>query len=213
MAVCGRKSQNSSRTEAKAVIEGRPHEGPVFLAWFSKGCNPSTQVRFIWGIDYAFSWSEGGELVPGVTFDASQTVPADPSRADANAIGLTHNKVGYTFLPSTKSVPVGSLGVFADNTVPVKKASVGIAMGGASAVAVQAGPNLNFTFKPHPKYWVCFGDYLEGEVIDINEMTNVQEIIFGPNEYALHVTLKADNTWKVENAASYNAMLLKKFGK
>ena len=86
-------------------------------------------------------------------------------------------------------------------------------MSGSPVLAVQAGPNLSFIFKPHPRYWVCFGNYYEGEVIDLNEMTNAQEIKFGPNEYALHATLLANNTWKVESAATRNARIAASYKK
>ena len=75
------------------------------LAWFSKGCNPATQVKFAWSIDYAFSWSESGALVPGVTFDASQTSQADPSRLGPNSITLTHTNIGYTFIDPIRTAP------------------------------------------------------------------------------------------------------------
>ena len=93
------------------------------LAWFCRGCNPSTKVRFTWGTDYAFFWSESGELVPGVTVDASQDAPADN-----NAITLTHADGRFLFTNATQAVPSGTLGLFADQTVPSNTAAVGISM-------------------------------------------------------------------------------------
>lgn len=183
------------------------------LAWFCKGCNPHTQVRFTWNIDYAFSWSESGVLVPGVTFDASELKPADPNKLDHNAVNLTHGKYGYQFIDPIKQAPRGTLGIFADATVPVGKAAVGIAMGGSPAIAVQAGPNLSYTFKPHPIYWACFGTYEEGAVIDVNRITGAQQIIFAPNEYSKYLTLQGDNTWKVENALQRNLAIASNFSK
>mgnify|MGYP007111633107 CR=1 FL=1 len=184
------------------------------LAWFSKGCNPRTQVKFAWSIDYAFCWSETGKLVPGVTFDASGILSADPSLIGPNSTGFTHNDFGYQFIPpTTETAPVGTLGIFTDKTVPVNKAAVGIAMSGSPSLAVQAGPNLDFTFVPHPRYWLCFGQYIEGAVIDLNQITHVQEIQFGPSEYAMYATLQADNTWKVDNAVGYNKMICDSYTK
>ncbi|UJX41481.1 protein RhiA [Desulfovibrio sp. JY] len=172
------------------------------LAWFSKGCNPGTQVSFRWSIDYGFCWGETETLVPGVTFAASETKDGDPSRIDQNSTNLTHNAFGYNFTGASKTAPMGTLGIFTDDTVPVNKAAVGISMGGSPALVVQAGPNLDFIFKPHPRYWICFGNYIQGQVIDLNMMTAAQEIEFFPNEYTIYATLQPNNTIKVNGMLS-----------
>ena len=47
------------------------------LAWIAKKAASHSEIKFTWGIDYSFVWSETGELKPGVIFDASQVVDAD----------------------------------------------------------------------------------------------------------------------------------------
>ena len=64
------------------------HKNLFPLAWFSKVCNPKTTFTFKWTIDCSFVWSETGELVPGVFFDASEVKDADPANTNMNATGF-----------------------------------------------------------------------------------------------------------------------------
>jgi hypothetical protein len=70
-------------------------------------------------------------------------------------------------------------------------------MSGAGTFVVQAQPNINLTFTPHPTYWITFGNYTPGQVLDIGQITNKQQLEFAPNTYNLNVQLKNDNTWSV----------------
>lgn len=53
---------------------------------------------------------------------------------------------------------------------------------------------MSNTFGPHPRYWIAFGKFDEGEVIDINRMTQKFEIKFPVNVYERTVELSANNT-------------------
>ena len=155
------------------------------LVWFSKKCHPGTKIRFNWSLDYCFTWSETGILMPGVTFLASENVPADPSNAVKDIIGFTKDGGAYKFTTPTRSGILGTLQIQTDSTIPINEASVGIGMSGQPAFAVPAGPNLDYSFIPHPKYWVAFGNFEEGEVIDFNNVTQTAEVIFKPSVYSL----------------------------
>lgn len=176
------------------------------LAWFSEPAYPSTQVVFTWKIDYSFVWSETGELRPGITFKASQTWPADPSilgvgtrSTPGNQIGLTNFKEAYTFESTpTKGARVGSLYIHEDPTIPLKQASVGIGMSGAGTFAVQAQPNQNLTFTPHPVYYLAAGTFAQGEVLDIGAVNNPVAIQFKPGVFKASATLNEDNSWTVD---------------
>lgn len=58
-----------------------------------------------------------------------------------------------------------------------------------------ASPSLKYTFSPHPRYWIAFGKFEEGEVIDLNRMTQKFEINFPVNIYQRTVELTSNNTW------------------
>lgn len=165
------------------------------LAWFSESAHPTTLVQFSWTIDYAFIWDETGPLVPGVVFEASQTWSA--GLTSNNSITLSSLQSALTFKDLITGGQPGTLYVHNDATVPFDTASVGVAMSGAGTFAKPAQPNRTYNFTPHPEYWVTFGEYEVGEVLDVGAITNAQKIVFSPNVYNANVTLNVDNTWTV----------------
>lgn len=165
------------------------------LVWFKKRAHTNTNLKFDWSIDYGFTWSEQGVLVPGVIFEASQVLPADPSNLDNNSISFTKYDNAFDFKETDEPTTRGRLGISCDETIPSKTASIGISMSGKSAFACTASPNMKYTFKPHPRYWIAFGKFDEGEVIDLNRMTRKFEIKFKENQYDKSLRLSETNTW------------------
>lgn len=165
------------------------------LVWFSKRAHPETNLRFKWGIDYGFTWSEQGILTPGVVFEASQIMPADPSDITQNSIGFTKSDGAFTFESTSDPTTHGRLGITCDQSIPARTASIGVSMSGKSAFACTASPNMKYTFRPHPRYWIAFGKFEEGEVIDLNRMTRKFEICFRENQFNKFICLTESNTW------------------
>lgn len=190
---------NNSNIEGDAcVYQQDPDlgvENVQSLAWFTQAAAPTTTLEFDWSIDYSFVWSQTGNLVPGVVFTASQTWPADLS--STNQVTFTNDSGAFTFENQTKGAEEGSLYITEDSTIPVDVASVGIGMSGFGTFAVDAEPNYNLVFTPHPEYWITFGTYTQGEVMNISESTNSAQIEFPENVYAMTATLNADNTWTI----------------
>ena len=166
------------------------------LVWFSKKAHPGTMIKFGWNVDYSFAWCEEGTLEPGVVFHASEVRKADPSNTSENSIAFKREKGAYHFVDSDHKTTQGKLGIRCDGSIPAGKASIGIGMSGNPAFARPADPNLQYTFAPHPKYWIAFGDFEEGEVIDLNRMTQRYEIKFPVNQYERSIRLTPDNTWE-----------------
>ena len=179
--------------------------GALPLAWFSKYVHPQTTIKFVWTADYNFVWSETGVLVPGVGFDASQVFDADVQ--NLNQITLSYIGGAYSFINQSKGPKPGPLYIREDASIPLKKASVGIGMSGAGTFVVQAQPNLTLNFTPHPRYYIAFGSYTQGEALDVGEMTNTAEIVFQQNIYSMTAILNADNSWTVDSTLSMNALL------
>lgn len=206
-------TNNSNRSGSICVYQRDPEQEKYTnlysLAWFSKACHPGTTIKFTWDLDYCFSWSETGMLRPGVTFEASETRAADPSSASDNAIGFTKTGGAYMFTTPLRPGTPGELRIQTDDTIPIDEASVGIGMSGQPALAISAGPNLDYAFIPHPEYWIAFGDYIEGEVIDLNMVTQTAKVVFPRNVYSLSMTLQEDNTWSTPiSLKQSNALLL-----
>jgi hypothetical protein len=164
------------------------------LAWFTKRCDTSSSCTFNWSIDYSFVWAETGALSPGVTFTASQNVPAD--LASNNLITLDYDGA-FHFGTQGSGTPQGSLYIEQTNNIPPNKAAVGIGMSKAGTFVVQAQSNIDVTFTPHPSYYVAFGTFEQGEVLDEQQMTLGAKVEFAPNVYVMYATLDAGNRWTI----------------
>lgn len=172
------------------------------LAWFSKMAVPNSKIQFTWSVDYSFVWSQTGTLTPGVSFIASQNIPSD---------GLTANNMidfeliqgqAYGFTNQTNG-PSGALTINQASTIPNNQASVGIGMSGAGTFVVQAQPNVKLSFVPTPTYYIAFAQSVqEGEVLNVSQLTAVQEVKFPVNVYAMTATLTEANTWELSSGAS-----------
>lgn len=167
----------------------------VSVAWFTKITHPQTNVKFEWQLDYNFVWSEIGELKPGIIFDASEVMEADLQ--SLNKIIFDYKQEEFLFTSGGSNGEVGSLEISETCNIPFCTASVGIGMAGAATFVKQAQPNMNIKITPHPEYWITFGNYKQGEVLDINEITNKQKIVFEPNQYSITAILQEDNTWEI----------------
>lgn len=182
------------------IYQRDPNNGDptcMSLAWFTKYIHPKTEVTFTWSIDYSFVWDYTGELKPGIVFRAAQIWDADLELL--NEVGLTYGSENdaFTFKDQRQNPRGGSMFILQDATIPIQVASTGIAMSGSGIYAYQARPNWRFIFTPKPTYWLTFGTFTQGQVLDVTSISNEQKISFPPNVYSMYATLEDDNTWNV----------------
>jgi hypothetical protein len=179
------------------------------LAWFSKFSNPSPTARitFSWNVDTGFSWAETGDLQPGIVFTASETY--DPT-GPKNMITLDYNGA-YEFTNPSVGPDPARFYLSETGNIPIKsKASVGVTMSGSTVYAVQARPNQSLTFSPHPSYFIAYGDYQEGDVIDVSTVNNPLELKYPTGIFALTTTINADGSWDdPQSLAASNANRLR----
>lgn len=189
----------SKQTGSFCVYQTIPNQDTLniySLAWFSKAAHPDVNIAFSWTIDYSFMWAETGVLKNGTTFIASQTLPADPSSSRLNSKIFSHDDDGF-FFKDGDSKPLGALSINTDSTIPNKIASLGVGMSGKAALAVDAYSNTSYSFQPHPTYWIAFGDYKQGKVIDVNRMSLTQQFDFPTNIFNRDITFTENNDWIV----------------
>lgn len=198
---------NSNLSGAACVYQDDPDltaQGFMRLAWFAKEAHPHTNLNFNWKIDYCFVWAETGTLAPGVQFLASETTPADLSTS--NKITLDYVSGAFEFTNQGQGASPGNLYINESvNIPPNNQASVGVGMSGFGTFAAQAGPNLNAIYTPHPTYFITFGTYTQGEVMDATISTVSAEIDFPPNTYSMTAILNANNTWTIIPTAQVNS--------
>jgi hypothetical protein len=158
----------------------------------------------MWDLEFSFAWAESGLLVPGVHFEAGEIIAADPTDAQKNRVYFDRQNGAYLFGDPAKAISpsAGALGITTSEVVPDKLSSVGVGINGKAALAVNATPNYLFTFVPKIKYWLAFGSFKEGVVLDLNSMVkNICEIRFPAGVYDLQVTLQENNTWSAVTPA------------
>jgi hypothetical protein len=184
---------NSSWPGCFAVFQktgGSP--GIYALVWVARPTHPGTEVTFTWSTDYSFAWSGTGVLKPGITFNASQVIPADPDKL--NCVELTVDNFGASeFKPPTATGQPGLLTVQPLANVVPNRMSIGIGMSGSPVAAAQAAPGQTTLFAPRPNYWVMFGNYQTGDVIDVKEISGAVEVAYPDGITSRTATLGPDD--------------------
>jgi hypothetical protein len=144
-------------------------------------------------------WAQTGSLVPGITFQAAQSLDVNPADQGQNSATLTNANGAFQFVQGQgSSVPAGSVGVTMDNTIPLNTASIAFGQSGAPVFAVPAQPNFNVVFTPRPSYWLTAGQYQQGQALAVEQITNNVQIVFPPGVTSMTATLNQDNTWTVQ---------------
>lgn len=166
------------------------------LAWFAKGAAPSTVITFAWTANYCFVWSETGDLSPGVIFAASQIWDADLEASNHVTFMMLDGDV-YTFADQRAGKHVGDLYIIGDKTLPVKEATVGIGMAGIPTHVAPAQPNWEWVYTSKPRYWITFGTFEPGQILDAESISHKEEIAFDPGVFSMTAILHYDNTWTV----------------
>jgi hypothetical protein len=191
---------NSGQFGTACLFQKSPDQsGPyvVPLAWFTRSSPPNATTVFSWSIDYSFFWSKTGALRPGVKVNPRETVSADLQ--GSNSITFTSaGSDNFQFSDQQQGQQPGSLVINCDTTIPPNTVSVGIGMSDACTFCVQARPNMMNAFTPQPSYWLVFGQYQQGQVLDVDRMSDAVRVEFSGNVYNMSVTLNADNSFTIE---------------
>jgi hypothetical protein len=184
----------------KQVDLGVPNA--LSLAWLTAPAWPNTTVTFTWSLDYSFMWSQIGSLKPGVTFQAQQIMDADPESLTSNQIQFDYRNGAFTFVPGSAAgnAELGSLYIRELAGIPANTASVGIGMSNSGTFAVPAQPNTNLVFTPHPEYWVTAGTFAQGQVLDIEQITNELAVPYDAT-FSMQAVLDSQNNWTVNAGA------------
>lgn len=207
--------QNNTDQAAYAMVFQKyptsGHPEVLSLAWLCKYAYPGTNVQFSWKDEYDFIWAQTGKLGPGVICMASQSLPIGPGR---NKVTLTFDSAhgAYHFVDQREGDQPGTFSILADQTVPFQMVGVGIGMSGASLLATQASPNMTYIFSApgrDSEYWIAFGNYVKGEVLDISSTENAAQVSFPTNIYSMTAILNQDSTWSIQPTMNMRADMLR----
>jgi len=170
----------------------------VSLAWFTKHVRSGTSARIDWTADYLFSWSRQGSLTAGLVYKSSQTWSADLTNRNAIDFVKEDYMDAYTFQNQTSGPEEGYLFISQNRHVSADECAVGIGMSGSSTFVANSQPNMRFTFESNTQLWIAFGDFQQGEVLDIAKVTpSAQKITFTADQYSINAVLQKDDTWAI----------------
>ena len=198
---------NSSQFQDMAVYQIIPDVGVpnvVPLVWLHAPAFPATTVAFAWSTDYSFTAARVPSLNPGVTYSPSLSINVDPNNQSNNSALFHFQGNGFgggQFSFSASQIPcvVGNLCLTEDNSIPSSNtASWGLAQSGSTVFAQQAHPNFNISIHPHPTYFVTAGTYEQGQVLDLEQITDSAKIVFPSGVTDMVATFGPDNTWTVQ---------------
>jgi len=187
----------SGRTDSVCVYQRMAGAavGVFPLAWFAQRAAPTSAVYFDWTLDYAFVWAQTGMLVPGARFNEAQITPADLSTS--NAITLASMDGAYRFGDQRPGPQPGNLYITQEEIAPANQISVGIGMSGRATFALQARSHTNAVFTSRQEYWIAFGDFQRGEVLDVETIQDKALVRFPPGVYSMTAIFERDGTWTI----------------
>lgn len=163
------------------------------VAWFSKYSNPNQTVKFSWDVEWGFSWADIGTIQPGIRYEESECYEPKNGRTK---VTLDYNGA-YQFVDKVVGRDPARLYLEQSRNIPIRSsASVGVTMSGKPVYVTQARPNNSLTFSPHPSYFLAYGTYQEGTVIDVSTVNNILELRFPTDVFNLTTTLNADDSWE-----------------
>ena len=55
-----------------------------------------------------------------------------------------------------------------------------------------------------PNYYIIFGEFMLGQVLDLEQITNNAQINFPPNVYQMYAILGPDNQWTITQRTPQN---------
>jgi len=170
------------------------------LAWWTKPCHMNTNANLKWNITYNFVWGENGKLDPGSYYETGEVVAADP--IGNNTITLAYPGGGFEFQNPTQQGDPGTLYIHEADDVPSQKGCVGIGMQGVGTFVFPTHPTGegHVNFVPHPSYWVAFGSFTAGKIVDKGSFYYPRQLTFEHgNNYAIceYTGLSAEKGWKI----------------
>lgn len=186
-------TNNSTQTGDFCIFQEQPDintPGITTLAWLTKRANPSTSLEFQWNLDYNFVWSNSTNLKPGTIVETSH-------KSDANLI--SSNQINFDSDNETYTINDQIRGSRQSNTNLKKnkqaEASVSIGMSGKGTFILPSQPNMKISMASKPTYWIVFGDFQEGEVLDIQKVSKNALRLQYDGTKSMDVEFTEKSTW------------------
>jgi rhizosphere induced protein len=164
------------------------------IAWLTERVTPTTGAQFDWFSDYSFIWGRSRYLVRGSTFYPEQSVDC----RSKNQITLDRGVDKFSFFFKDQRKDQSSdFSIYTTPKILQNEVAVGIAVHGRAQQVIKVQPNRKYVFNPRQDYWIAFGDFHEGEPLDMQNIKTCARINFGQNIFRLRVILHSNDSWDV----------------
>ena len=127
---------------------------------------------------------------------AWQAWPADP--AGDNQITVTRQQRFYTFADPAKGPQPGSIVILTDASIAPDVLSIGIGTGEMVTFVSPATPGLSRTFATDATYWIAFGDFVTGQVIEPQSIGSTVQLPFSSAVTEVVAVVDADGSWRLQ---------------
>ncbi len=162
--------KNEAPTETTFVLYQKPptdRSDYFSLAWKTLTIQPMASANLSWSDDYWLFGANTGVLASGVRFVAASAIQADPTAG--NEFDLT----AELQLTDLRFGEIGKVTVFEDAGIQQNTGSVAIGLAKSPMFATQAVPYKTEAFSEVGQtYYVAFGNFDEGEVLNIDTLGN-----------------------------------------
>ena len=184
-------TNNSTQKGDFCIFQEQPDsnaQGVITLAWLAKPAHPSTSLEFEWDLEYSFAWANTTDLKPGTIVKTSQEWDANVS--SLNKVKFDSDNGTYTLNDQVQGTRESNLNVKKD-----KQAEVSVGISGKGAFIVPSQPNMNIVMTPKPTYWIVFGDFQEGEILDVEKITKNALRLQYDGTNSMNVEFTGKNRW------------------
>lgn len=170
----------------------------MILAWMAAPCPPGNTMVFQWVLKYSILFSNTSNLSPGAQFTSIGGVDVDPVQGDVytlSADGATYSFKGHS--TAIKGTP-GTVGAQTDCSVKNNQVSLALGIIGIPVFACDTQTNSVVAFTPKPKYYLAFGQYQQGTVLNEASMSHSIELNFeAMKTYSFTADIDASHNWNL----------------
>ena len=165
------------------------------IAWLTKEVESTTEVQFGWPLEYGFVSAPDTQLEPGSVVSNCSFLPAKPG----SAVTYSCEETTGEFRHLRDGSPC-NLTLYQEASVPPMTRAVGIGMAQSPTILTPALPNFIATLFLPCDYWIVFGRFKEGEVLDVADLSNRAALNFAKGGGSLEAKLNPDFTWTIKPA-------------
>jgi hypothetical protein len=204
-------TQLPSDSGARSRMSGVP--GDQFnMAWLVQAIHEGNHYTFSWALEYQIMWAATG-YKPGVVWSGGGDIDVDPDDKDQCTVIFDYAGGDWQLSYDQVSVPTpGKLTVNDTTSIPPydeQPSTIALAIAGGGtdtglqplpAIGDFAGPNMHQIFTLHPTYFVAAGNFKQGQMVDLNNVTNVYPVSYTGGQTDASVYLDDSNKWHTGKA-------------